>query len=102
MSKRKNKKHRINKNKLGVVAITLVVAMLCVVMSIQIFNLQKSNLALEEKKAELEQDLADENDRTKGLEDKKVYVQTNSYIEDIAKSIGYIHPNEIIFKPASE
>lgn len=100
MSKRKNKKHRINKNKLGVVAITLVVAMLCVVMSVKIFDLQRSNVALAEKKAELEKVLEDENDRTKNLEYEKSYVQTNSYIEDVAKSIGYIHSNEIIFKPA--
>lgn len=102
MSRRKNKKHRINKNKLGVVAITLVVAMLCVVMSVQIFSLINRNLVLEEKKKCLEQILEDENDRTKDLEEEKVYAQTNSYIEDVAKSIGYIYPNEIIFRPVND
>jgi len=99
MKKQRRKKQRINKNKLGVVAITLVVAVLCVVMSFQIITLHKRNAALEEKKIKLEQTLADENNRSQDLENEKAYVKTNSYIEDVAKSVGYIYPNEIIFKP---
>lgn len=99
MRKARRRKRRINGNKLGVVAITLAVALICVVMLFQIVGLRKSNLALEEKKAALEETLEDESQRTGDLEEEKVYVQTNDYIEDIARSAGYIYPNEIIFRP---
>ncbi len=99
MKKRKNKKHRINKSRLGVLAITIVVVMLCIVMTFQILNLRKSNKALEEKKASLEEVLDQENKRTQELDSEKEYVQTKKYVEEVAKTLGYIYPNEIIFKP---
>lgn len=99
MRRTRRRKRRINGNKLGVVAITMAVALICVVMTFQIIGLRKSNLALEEKKEALEEILEEENQRSEELEEEKVYVQTDEYFEDVARSAGYIYPNEIIFKP---
>lgn len=101
MRKYHKRKKKINSTRLGMVAITFVVLILCGVLSIQIAGLRKRTAILEEKKTQLEQDLEEENERTLELEDERVYVQTKEYIEQVAKSRGYIYPNEIIFRPAN-
>ena len=37
--------------------------------------------------------------RLEALEEEKVYIQTQKYIEEKAKSIGYVYPDEIILTP---
>ena len=46
-----------------------------------------------------EQQLEEESKRTEELEEQRVYVQTKKYIEEEAKKMGYVHTDEIIFKP---
>ena len=33
------------------------------------------------------------------LEERRVYVQTKKYVEEIAKKIGFVYPDEIVYKP---
>jgi len=33
------------------------------------------------------------------LEERRVYVQTKKYVEEIAKRIGFVYPDEIVYKP---
>jgi len=46
----------------------------------------------------VEELLADENLRKEMLENEEVYIQTKKYIEEKAKEIGYVYPDEIIFR----
>lgn len=37
--------------------------------------------------------------RQNGWEERKVYVQTKKYVEEVAKQIGFVYPDEVIYKP---
>lgn len=56
---------------------------------------------LEQKKQALEMELKEEQLRTKELEERKIYVQTKLYVEEMAKKLGLVYPDEIIYKPSN-
>ncbi len=70
----------------------------CVIFSMEIIQLRAKNAELEARKTRLEELLADENLRKEMLENEEVYIQTKKYIEEKAKAIGYVYPDEIIFR----
>lgn len=67
---------------------------------------KKSSETLAEKKAEkarLERLIAEEKKRTEEIADYRAYIETKSYIEQIAREVlGLVYPDEIIFKPVKE
>lgn len=97
--KKTRKKRKKSTNRLGIIAITLVVAMLSIVLTIQTINLREKNQTLNAKKVTLQETLDIQNQRKEDLEQQRIYVQTDKYIEQKAKDLGYVYPNEIIFKP---
>jgi len=76
----------------------VVFVILCVVFGMQIVNLNHRNKELEKRKIRLEQLLEEQQKRAESLEDEEVYTKTKKFIEEKAKAIGYIYPDEIIFK----
>lgn len=54
---------------------------------------------LNKQKDRLEAQIADEEKRTLELEELKVYVKTMKYVEEKAKELGLVYPDEIIYKP---
>ena len=80
------------------VLLIAVVLVFCLVFGTQIIKLNHKNKELEKRKQRLEQLLADEELRAKELEDAEVYTKTKKFIEEKAKSIGYVYPDEIIFR----
>lgn len=70
----------------------------CVLFTVQIVRTGRKNAELESRKERLEQLIAEEEQRRLDLEDEEVYVKTRKYIEEKAKSIGYVYPDEIIFR----
>ncbi len=76
----------------------VVFVILCVVFGMQIVQLNHKNKELEKRKVRLEQLLKEQEERAVELEDEEVYTKTKKFIEEKAKSIGYIYPDEIIFK----
>lgn len=89
-SKQKNKILAI----IGVAAFILV----CVICVFQIVKTKQKNAELEARKERLEQLIEEESQRRTELDDEEVYVKTRKYIEEKAKSIGYVYPDEIIFR----
>ncbi|MGI6072477.1 MAG: septum formation initiator family protein [Lachnospiraceae bacterium] len=81
-----------------VIMILVIAAIVCVIMGVQIAKLNSRNRQLEARKERLEQLLAEEERRRVELEDEAIYVKTRKYIEEKAKSIGYVYPDEIIFR----
>ena len=75
-----------------------VVIVFCIIAFGQIFRLSTKNAELEERKERLEAMIEEQERRREELEEAGVYVQTLKYIEEKAKSIGYVYPDEIIFK----
>ena len=60
--------------------------------------MKKQNTELKARKERLTELLSEETLRSEALEEEKVYIQTKKYIEEKAKSIGYVYPDEIIFR----
>ena len=86
-------------HKAAMVTIFVVVAFFCGVISISNRNKQKE---LDEDRKEiekLEEQIAAEEKRTLDLDALKVYVTTMKYVEEKAKKLGLVYPDEIVFKP---
>ena len=65
---------------------------------LQLFSLRKKNAALEAQKEQLEELIEEELERAAELEDEEEYIKTIDYIEERARAIGYVYPDEIIFR----
>lgn len=83
----------------GFLAIFAVVATIALVTWIRGLSLQERIDSYEAREEELNQLIAEEEERTQQLEEKKKYIQTKQYIEEIAKEkFGLIYDDEIMFK----
>ncbi len=61
-------------------------------------SLYQENQELEAEEESLLSQIDEQEERTEELEEQRVYVQTDKYIEEVAYSLGYVYPDEIIFK----
>ncbi|MBE5939187.1 MAG: hypothetical protein E7266_02220 [Lachnospiraceae bacterium] len=88
-------------NKHGIVLITLVVAVFALV----IWNrIGAANEIIDKKNQEideLENQYNEQVERALRLEERKVEVQTTKYIIEVAKQLGLVFPDEIIYKPSN-
>ncbi len=92
---RRNSKEKRKKNHLfaGIVLVILVVMIL-----IQL-GMYREKQRLEAQKKEVQQQISEEEDRTKELEKKKEYMDSNEYIEKIAREkFGLFYPDEYILE----
>lgn len=80
------------------VIVGIAVIFFCAIMLVQIIQLHNQNQDLEARRARLEEQLKVQEERQAELDDDEDYVKTKEYIEEKAKSIGYVYPDEIIFK----
>lgn len=56
-----------------------------------------------EREASLNHQIEEEEQRTKTLNERKKYVKTNQYIEEVAKSeLGLLNPDEVLIKAKDE
>lgn len=94
--KRKGRGNRING-----LAVIFIAAILIFVLGIQIKNMEQEDKELSAKVNNLQNTCEQESNRTQELEAQKIYVQTRQYIEEMAKKLGLVYPDEIIFKPAN-
>lgn len=86
-------------NRRGMAAIAVVVLILLVTLMVQSQKLKDSNRQYESQKAELEQQIRDEEFRTGEIENLKDYVNSREYIEKIAREkLGLVYEDDIIFK----
>ena len=82
-AKRRSKK---NGNRAGRMCITCIVFVFAIVMSTQIIKVYQKDQEYVAKQQELEQQLSDEQDRQKDLEDYETYTKSQQYVEDVAKA----------------
>lgn len=87
------------KGKLVALATSLIVLFFAVVMCMQIKDSRKELKELQRQEAKYQEQYEDEQKRATELEDRRVYVQTKQYVEEVAQSIGYVYPNQIVYKP---
>ncbi|MBQ8199374.1 MAG: septum formation initiator family protein [Lachnospiraceae bacterium] len=92
--------HRKKKqNRFDAALIFVVLSIMLVLVSFSGRNLKSKQDAYALKKAELQQQITIQEERAKELEELKKYVQTDSYVEEVAQEkLGLVHSDEILFK----
>lgn len=90
------------KGKLVTFAISLIVLFFAGIMYMQIKDSRTELGTLHRQETKLEAQLDDEKKEAERLEERKVYVQTKKYVEEVAKQIGFVYPDEVIYKPQNE
>jgi len=99
MKKPDKKKKKIRKSKVLLMVLIIAVALIFFTISgIEIVRLNRTNAEKQARLERLEQLLAEQEQRRDDLTEEAIYVQTRKYIEEKAKSIGYVYPDEIIFR----
>ncbi|MDD6570820.1 MAG: septum formation initiator family protein [Thermoflexaceae bacterium] len=101
MAKRRKKKRVFNMA--GYIAIFAVVITIAVVTWIRGLSLQEKIDSYDAREEELTQLIAEEEARTQELEERKKYIQTKQYIEEIAKEkFGLVYPDEVVIKKSNK
>lgn len=99
MSRRISIRSKRRQNKLAMSLVTVAVFMLLVVVSIGSVELKQKQEEYLKKQAQLEEQIAAEDQRAQDLVELRKYTQTKAYIEEVAKEkLGLVHGDEIVFK----
>ena len=94
---------RKEKRKNGLKIIAVAVLVLFAVITYSSIGLQAEKRALEKQKSELEAKLQDEAERSEELTERRAYMQTVRYIEEIAREVlGLVYPDETILRPQED
>lgn len=96
--RRSEARAQLKRNRMIAVIVGIAVICLGSIMAIRILSLHAQNQELEARKARLDEQILAQEQRQEELDDDEEYVRTTDYIEEKAKSIGYVYPDEIIFK----
>lgn len=90
---------RSSKKRGGTLSVAVIVVAFLIVMIFQIVQLRNKETAYAQQTAELNKQLKEETERTDEINALADYMQSDQYIEDMAKSkLGLAYDNEIIFK----
>lgn len=101
MAKRRKKKRVFNIA--GYIAIFAVVITIAVVTWVRGLSLQAKIDSYDAREEELNRLIAEEEERTQKLEDRKKYIQTKQYIEEIAQEkFGLVYPDEVVIKKSNK
>ena len=96
------KKHERQGSNMVQFGIGLVVLTLGLAAGIHGRTLQQKNLDYQIREEKLEAALQEEEERKAELEEKKIYVRTKQYVEEVAKEkLGLVKPDEILLKPGN-
>lgn len=93
------KKRKKKPNRTGLYLVMTVVLLFCVTLGIHSISLRATCSSLQEQKTELEAKKSDLEKEAKSIEEQKKYMQTNEYIEEMAREkFGLVYDDEIVFK----
>jgi Septum formation initiator. len=101
---KKRKYRQVNKSKnAGLQGIFFVVIMLATIVSIRRHELNNKAEQYERRLAILEEQIKEAKKYKEELSEKKIYVQTKQYVEEVAKDkLGLVNPDEIVLRPAND
>ena len=87
-------------NRMSIIGITTVVIFLAVAVEAKGGSLKREDLECQIKEEEIRAQLEAEEQRTRELQEYKIYVKTKQYAEEVAKDkLGLVYPDEILLKP---
>lgn len=94
---------RNTQNRLSMILVITVVVLLSGVVFYKKIELKDSLAAKETTISELENAIAEETSRTDEIASYKEYMQTDEYVEDVAREkLGLVYENEIVFMKEKE
>lgn len=82
-----------------ILSISFVFVAFCIVMGIQMFQQHRTLQELKEQESKLDKKYQKELQLSEELKEQEEYVKTDAYIEEMARKLGLLYPNEIIIKP---
>ena len=87
-------------NRMALIGITFVVFSLAVIVTVKGASLKDKELEYQIREENLTAQRDKELERSKELEEYRIYVQTKQYIEEVAKQkLGLVNPDENLLKP---
>ena len=96
----KKRRRRKRGNRRGMLGITAVVCVLLISLTVQSKVLEDKNADYLAQKATLQKQIKSEKERSEDIAQLKEYMQTNDYVEEVAKDkLGLVYEDEIVFKP---
>lgn len=91
---------RKTRKRTGLFTTMLLVLVMCGIIFAQKRRVEEKRDAYLERNVELEQEIAEQEQRAIDIEKEKAYVQTKKYIEEEARQkLGLAYKDEIIFEP---
>ncbi len=100
MSMKMKRRKRKYRNRAAIIGISSVALLLLGILFIQGIRLQARASRYAEREEELTQQIAEEEQRTEEIEELRKYMQTDRYVEEVARDkLGLVYPDEKIFKP---
>ena len=104
--KRKRRKEQIqrenkmNKKTVGMMCISIGLMVFCLFLAIVSYNIGKKSEKYQKEIYVLERQLADEQQRKLDIEELEKYIETDAYVEKIAREkLNLVMPGDIVFKP---
>lgn len=82
-----------------IMMISMVVVLFCLVVGVQMVQKHKTLKELREQEAKLEKQYQNELNLSEELKDQESYVKTDDYVEEMARKLGLLYPDEVIFQP---
>lgn len=91
------KKRKARRTGLSIIAI--MVLLICVIVTFKRQELDKANAKSTSRIAELNKQIEEAKEDSEDIKDKKAYMQTKKYIEEMAREkLGLVYKDEIIFE----
>lgn len=94
--------HKKKADKVGIIrllpVLTVIVALFLVII-LEAVDLSQQNKVYAAKKAELEEELAEEVERTNEIDEYRIYVTTDEFKKEVLRdTFNYADKNEIVFR----
>ena len=99
MARRKIAYRKRRQNRFSMFLVSIVVVMILVAVWVRSMELQRKLDTYTAKQEQLEEKIADEEQRQQEIEEFRKYTQTKKYAEEVAKEkLGLVYEDEILFK----
>ena len=98
-TKRKIAFRKRRQNRLGMMLVSIVVLMMCLVMLVSMVSLKKKRDGYLEREQSLQQQIDAETQRAEELKEYEKYTKTAAYVEEVAKDkLGIVYEDEVVFQ----
>lgn len=95
----KSRVNKISNNRLGMAVIAGITLMVLGYTATESQSLEKRLAYYNARAASLEESIEAEKARTEEIEEKKKYMETDEYVEEVARNrLGLVKDNEIVFE----